>query len=57
MGQLGRVILEVPIFDIILSDVAKKGTDIETALWKDFLDKQIDRFNKEYITAKLSEYR
>ena len=32
MGQLGRVILEVPIFDIILSDVAKKGTDIETAL-------------------------
>ena len=30
----------------------KKGIDITRDLGKDFLDKQIDRFNKEYITGK-----
>ena len=33
----------------ILSNVAKKGADIARKLGKNFLDKQIDRFNKEYI--------
>ena len=33
----------------------KKGTDIAGNLGKDFLKKQTDRFNKEYITGKCSE--
>ena len=32
--------------------IAKKGTDIVKNLGKDFLNKQIDKFNKEYITGK-----
>ena len=33
----------------------KKGTDIAGNLGKDFLKKQTDRFNKEYLTGKCSE--
>ena len=32
--------------------VAKKGTDVARSLGKDFLDKQIDKFYKEYITGE-----
>ena len=39
------VLCDIPIFGNALSSVAKKETD---AL---FLDKQIDRFKKEYITG------
>ena len=35
--------------------VPKKGTDIAGNLGIDFLEKQTDRFNKEYITGKCSE--
>ena len=31
--------------------VAKKGTDTARNLGTNFLDKQIDRFNKEYLTV------
>ena len=31
--------------------VAKKGTDTARNLGTNFLDKQIDRFNKEYLTG------
>ena len=48
----GAVIRDIPIFGNILSSVAKKGTDIARNFGKDFLDKQIDKFNKEYITGK-----
>ena len=47
--QLGRVIRDIPIFDDILLNTAKNGTYIARYLVKDFLDKQIERFNKEYI--------
>ena len=51
--QSGEVaICGIPIFGNILSSVAKKGTDKVRNLAKDFLDKQIDKFNKEYITNK-----
>ena len=49
--QLGGVFRDIPSFGNILSSVAKKGTDIPPKLGTDFLDKQIDRFNKEYITG------
>ena len=39
-------------FGNILPSVAKKGTDIARNLGKNFLDKQIDKVNKEYITGK-----
>ena len=32
--------------------MAKKGTDIARNLGKNFLDKQIDKVNIEYITGK-----
>ena len=47
--QLGGVLRDTPIFGNILSVVSKKGTDIAKNLGKNFLDKQVDRFNKEYI--------
>ena len=34
--------------------VAQKETDIARKLVKIFLDKQIDKFNKKYITGKAS---
>ena len=46
------VIRDIPIFGHTLSIVAKKGTDIAINLEKYFLDKQIDKFNKEYISDK-----
>ena len=53
MIQSGEVVIcGIPIFGNILSSVAKKGTDKVRNLAKDFLDKQIDKFNKEYITNK-----
>ena len=42
---------DTPIFENILSSVAKKRTDLARDLGKNFLDKQIDRLNKEYITG------
>ena len=49
--QLGGVLRGIPIFGNILSSLAKKATDIARNLAKNFIDKQIDRFNKEYITG------
>ena len=49
--QLGEVLCDIPIFGNNLKSVAKKGTDIARNLGKKVLDKQIDRFNKEYITG------
>ena len=48
----GVVIPDIPIFGNILSNVAKKETDVVRNLEKDFLDKQVDKFSKEYITGK-----
>ena len=48
----GVVIRDIPIFGNILSNVAKKETDVVRNLEKDFLDKQVDKFSKEYITGK-----
>ena len=48
----GVVIRNIPIFGNILSSVAKKGTGIARILGKDFVDKQIDKFNKEYTTRE-----
>ena len=48
MMQSG-VIRDIPIFDSILSKIAKKGTGLARDLGKDFLDKQIGKF-KDYIT-------
>ena len=50
----GIVIRDLSIFVNILSSLAKKGIDIARSLRKDFLDKQIDIFNKEYITGECS---
>ena len=41
-----------PIFGNVLSSVAKKGIDITGKLGKDFLHKQIEKFNKEHIIGK-----
>ena len=49
--QIGGVFWGIPIFGNILSSAAKKETDISRNLGKVFLNKQIDRFNKEYITG------
>ena len=49
--QFGGVLRDRLILGNILSSVANKGIDIARNLGKDFLDKQIDRFNKEYITG------
>ena len=49
--QLRGVLRDIPFLGNILSNVAKKGTDIAKNIGKKFLDKQIDRFNKEYITG------
>ena len=50
--QSGGVICDIPVFGSILPSVAKKGTDTARNLGKNFLDKQIDKVNKEYITGK-----
>ena len=42
MIQSGGVICKIPIFGNILSNVAKKGTNIARDLEKDFLGKQIN---------------
>ena len=41
----GVVIRDIPIFGNILLSVTKKGKDITRNLGKDFLDKEIDKFN------------
>ena len=48
----GVVIPDIHIFGNILSNVAKKETDVARNLGKDFLNKQVDKFSKEYITSK-----
>ena len=55
MIESGGVICDISAFANILLSVPKKRTDIAGNLGKDFLEKQIDRFNKEYITGKCSE--
>ena len=53
MVQLGgRVICDTPLFGRILLNVAIETTDMVRDLAKDFLDKQVDMFSKEYITGK-----
>ena len=52
MIQSGGVIYDLPIFGNILLSVLKKGTDIGRKSRKNFLDRQIDKFNKEYIKWK-----
>ena len=47
MVQLGGVIRDMLNFSKILLNLAKNRTDITRDLGKDFLDKRIDRFNKE----------
>ena len=42
----------MPIFENISSSVAKKGADIVRSVGKCFLDKQIDKFDKEYKTGE-----
>ena len=49
--QLGGILRDIPIFGNILSNVAKKRTDVDRNLGKNFLDKQIDKFNKKCITG------
>ena len=49
--QLEGVLRDIPIFGNILSNKTKKGTDIARNFGKNYLDKQIDRFNKEYKTG------
>ena len=49
--QLGAVLCDIPIFRNILSKVAKNGTDLARDLGQMFLDNQIDRLNKEYLTG------
>ena len=51
MIQSGEVIRDIPIFGNILSNIATKAMDIARNLGKHFLDKQIDRFHKENVTA------
>ena len=51
--QSGGVLHDIPVFGYISSGLAKKETDIARNLGKHFLDKQIDRFNKEYITGSV----
>ena len=50
--QLAGVICNIPVLSNILLSVPKKGTDIARSLRKDFLDKQMDKFNKEYLLGK-----
>ena len=51
MMQSGGVISDISIFGNILLSVAEKGTIIARSFGEDFLDMQIDKFNKEYITG------
>ena len=56
ISQLGgEVICEISIFASILLNLAEKGADIARDVRKNFIDKQIARFKKEYITGKGSE--
>ena len=52
MTQSGGVVFGMPIFENISSSVAKKGADIVRSVGKCFLDKQIDKFDKEYKTGE-----
>ena len=46
MIQSGKVIRHIPIFENILSIVAKKATDIARNLRRHFMDKYVEEFNK-----------
>ena len=46
MIQSGKVIRHIPIFENILSIVAKKATDIARNLGRHFMDKYVEEFNK-----------
>ena len=46
-----EVLRDIPIFENILSAVAIKRTNKATNFGKIFLHKQINRFNKNYITG------
>ena len=52
MIQSGEVVRDIPFFRNILSIGANKETDIARSLGKDFLDKQIDKFSKKYLTVE-----
>ena len=52
LGQLGGVIRDITTFGYILSNLAKKRTYLAGDLGRYFLEKQIDRFNEEYIAGK-----
>ena len=52
MTQSGGVVFGMPIFENISSSVAKKAADIVRSVGKYFLDKQIDKFDKEYKTGE-----
>ena len=52
MIQWGAVICDISFFGNILSSVTKKGTNITRSLGKQFVDKQIDKFNIEYKTGE-----
>ena len=48
MIQSGKIVTrDLPIFGNNLSSVAKNKTNISRRLGKDFLGKQIDKFNKK----------
>ena len=42
-------------FGSISSNLAKKGADIARDLKENFMDKQIYKYDKEYITGKVQE--
>ena len=46
-----EVLRDIPIFENILSSVAIKRTNKAKNFGKIFLDQQINRFNKKYITG------
>ena len=52
MIQSGGVIRDIPILGSIFSNLAEKVTDIARDLEKDCVDKNIDKFGKEYITGE-----
>ena len=54
MAKLGGVIHNITIFGNTLSDVGKKGTDIDRNVAKEFVDKKTDMFHKTYITGESS---
>ena len=51
--QLGKEFIRgIAIFEIILLNVTKNGTNIPRNLRKKILDKEIYRFDKEHLTSR-----